>query len=102
MRCKKYNPSNEHWKIVDALLTKQVGITKKIEENTAALENNDDMNREIIVSDFMNKKYPSKGSKNVDNINTKSVTNLESDESVDSLNMDINKEAEGMVWKAKD
>ena len=87
---------------MDALLTKQVGITKKMEENTAPLENNDDMNGESIVSEFMNQKSPSKGSKNVANTNTKSVTNLESDESVDSLNMDINKEAEDMVGNAKD
>ena len=54
MRRKKYDPNNEYWKIVDELLTKQVGITKKMEENTAALENNDDINRESILSEFMN------------------------------------------------
>lgn len=87
---------------MDVLLTKQVGITKKMEENTAVLENNDDMNWESIVSVFMNKKSPSKGSKHVANTNTKSETNLESNESVDSLITDNNKEAEDMVGKAKD
>ena len=94
-----------HLKIVDALLMKQSEIMKKMEENTASLENNDDMNGVSIFSEFMNQTSPGKLSKNVANGNTKSVgtvdgsnvTFLDSDESLDSLYIDINKEAEDMV-----
>ena len=96
-----------HWKIVDALLKKQASITTKMEVNTASLENNDDMNGVSIVSDFMNQKSPSKGSKNAANCNNQSfgnldgskVTNLESDDSDDSLNVNINKVTEDMTEK---
>ena len=107
MRCKKYDATNMHWKIVDALLKKQASITTKMEVNTASLENNDDMNGVSIVSDFMNQKIPSKGSKNAANCNNQSfgnldgskVTNLESDDSDDSLNVNINKVTEDMTEK---
>ena len=107
MRCKKYDATNMHWKIVDALLKKQASITTKMEVNTASLENNDDMNGVSIVSDFMNQKSPSKGSKNAANCNNQSVgnldgskvTNLESDDSDDSLNVNIIKVTEDMTKK---
>ena len=54
MRCKKYDPTNMHWKVVDLLLKKQAGIMKKMEENTASFENNDYMNGVSIVSELMN------------------------------------------------
>ena len=96
-----------HWKIVDALLKKQASITTKMEVNTASLENNDDMNGVSIVIEFMNQKSPSKGSKNAANCNNQSVgnldgskvTNLESDDSDDSLNININKVTEDMTEK---
>ena len=93
MRCKKYDATNMHWKVVDTLLAKQAGMTKKMGITTASFQNNDDMNRVSIVSEFMNEKSPSKRSKNVcSNItNGPNVTNLDSDDIVDSLNMDINK-----------
>ena len=63
------------------------------------------MNGEIILSEFMNHKIPSKCSKGVDNCNTKlvsnvdssNITNFDSDESVESLNTDINKQDIDMV-----
>ena len=93
MRCKKYDATNMHWKVVDTLLAKQAGITKKMGDTTASFQNNDDMNGVSIVSEFLNEKSPSKRSKNVcSNItNGSNVTNLDSDDIVDSLNMDINK-----------
>ena len=70
-----------------------------------ALESNDGMNGETILSEFMNPKIPSKCSKSVHNGSTKlvsivdssKITNLDSDESVESLNIDINKQGVDMV-----
>ena len=68
------------------------------------------MNGENMVSYFMNQKSPSKPSKNIANVNYKSVgivdtsnsTNLDSDASIDSLHIDMNNKFNKMADKAKD
>ena len=77
MRCKTYDVTIMHWKIVDDLLKKQAVIMINIEVNTASLENNDDVNGVSIVSKFTNQKSSSKRSKNVANGNNQPVHNLD-------------------------
>ena len=63
-----------------------------------------------MVSYFMNKKSPSKPSKNIANVRYKTVgivdtsncTNLDSDASIDSLHININNKADEIACQAKD
>ena len=75
LRCKEYDPSNMHWKVVDELLAKQAVLTQKMEKNTASFTSTDEMNGVSIVSEFMDESSPTKPSKHV----------VDSDESDDSI-----------------
>ena len=59
-RCKKCDPINARWKLVDSLIEKQADVTTKMEEIATSFDADQDLGSDSDLADFLNQKSPSK------------------------------------------